>query len=62
MIAWSEYKKAGYIGMAIQKNGWLEFTYPVTTVGYYNLYIGNHLPGNIPLLIAYRIEADPKKP
>jgi transglutaminase/protease-like cytokinesis protein 3 len=57
----SEVKKAEYNGFSEYKDGWYEFHYPVTVIGFYNLHIGYCLAGNRFSLLSYKLQVDQKR-
>ncbi len=58
MYAFSEtQKKASYHGLVNYNNGWIEFNYPVTVKGHYELYIGYYYGvSGKKTLLAYKLD------
>lgn len=62
MGAWSSiHEKGQYWTDVFVERGWMEFRYPVTTSGYYNLYVGYANGGKGKALVAYKLQVEPKK-
>ena len=61
ICAWSENKKVAYSNYVMQAEGWLEFKYPVSVLGVYNLYVGYCDRIGSEALLTYKLDVSEKR-
>ena len=61
ICAWSENKKAAYSNYVMQDEGWLEFKYPVSVLGVYNLYVAYCDRIGSQALLTYKLDVSEKR-
>jgi hypothetical protein len=62
MMAWSPtQKKAEYKGESVVRIDTVEFSYPVTATGFYNLLVGQVKGMRGEALLAYKLQIEPRR-